>query len=64
MTDCEKSCACAAAAATAEAHTLRWLLGINTVMFVVEIVTGWIAQSAGLIADSLDMFADYFVRQY
>ena len=27
-------------------------------MFVVEILVGWWAQSAGLIADSLDMFAD------
>jgi len=27
-------------------------------MFVVEIIVGWMAQSAGLIADSLDMFAD------
>lgn len=41
-----------------EAHTLKWLLAINAAMFVVEIITGWIAQSTGLIADSLDMFAD------
>ena len=27
-------------------------------MFVVEFLVGWLAQSAGLIADSLDMFAD------
>ncbi len=27
-------------------------------MFVVEFVAGWLAQSTGLIADSLDMFAD------
>lgn len=52
------SCGCAAAAAKAEAQTLRWLLAINAVMFVVELVTGWLAQSTGLIADSLDMFAD------
>lgn len=58
MTDCNNSCSCAAAAATAEAKTLRWLLGINALMFVVEIVTGWLAQSTGLIADSLDMLAD------
>lgn len=58
MTDCNNSCNCAAAAATAEAKTLRWLLGINALMFVVEIVTGWLAQSTGLIADSLDMLAD------
>lgn len=52
------SCGCAAAAAAAEATTLRWLLAINAVMFLVEIIAGWLAQSTGLIADSLDMFAD------
>lgn len=41
-----------------EAATLRLLLAINAAMFVVEIAAGWIAQSTGLIADSLDMFAD------
>ena len=34
------------------------LLAINAAMFVVEIVTGILAQSTGLIADSLDMLAD------
>jgi len=34
------------------------LLAINAVMFVVEIVTGILAESTGLIADSLDMLAD------
>lgn len=51
-------CGCASAAQKAEAKTLRWLLAINAVMFVVEIIAGWLAQSTGLIADSLDMFAD------
>jgi copper chaperone CopZ len=41
-----------------EARTLRLLLAINGSMFFVELVVGWIAQSTGLIADSLDMFAD------
>ncbi len=41
-----------------EAKTLRALLAINFVMFGVEIVAGIWAQSAGLIADSLDMLAD------
>jgi len=41
-----------------EASVLKWLLGINAVMFIVEFATGWLAQSTGLIADSLDMFAD------
>jgi Co/Zn/Cd efflux system component len=42
----------------AERRVLVWLLAINAAMFLVEIVVGWIAQSTGLIADSLDMFAD------
>ncbi len=41
-----------------ESRVLKWLLGINAVMFLVELVTGWLAQSTGLLADSLDMFAD------
>lgn len=42
----------------AEAKTLRTLLTINAVMFVFELALGLFAQSTGLIADSLDMFAD------
>ena len=42
----------------AEARTLKWLLVINGAMFVFELIVGLIAQSTGLIADSLDMFAD------
>lgn len=41
-----------------ETNILKWLLGINGVMFFVEFIVGWRAQSAGLLADSLDMFAD------
>jgi Co/Zn/Cd efflux system component len=51
----------AAPEARDEAGTLRILLGINAVLFLVEIVAGWLAQSTGLIADSLDMLADAFV---
>ena len=43
---------------SAEQRVLVWLLAINALMFLIEIVVGWIAQSTGLIADSLDMFAD------
>jgi Co/Zn/Cd efflux system component len=42
----------------AEARTLKVLLGINAAMFFVEVVLGIVARSAGLMADSLDMFAD------
>lgn len=41
-----------------EAATLRLLLGINAVMFLVELLAGWLAESTGLLADSLDMLAD------
>ena len=41
-----------------EGAILKWLLVINATMFVVELFVGWLAQSTGLIADSLDMFAD------
>ncbi|HEY5716230.1 MAG TPA: cation transporter, partial [Psychromonas sp.] len=41
-----------------ERKALITLLSINGFMFVAEIITGWIAQSTGLIADSLDMLAD------
>jgi hypothetical protein len=41
-----------------EARVLKWLLAINAIMFGIEIVVGGLAQSTGLIADSLDMFAD------
>lgn len=43
---------------TRQAKILKWLLLINGIMFLVEMTIGWIAQSTGLIADSLDMFAD------
>ena len=41
-----------------EARTLKVMLAINGTMFVFEMLVGLIAQSTGLIADSLDMFAD------
>jgi hypothetical protein len=41
-----------------QARVLKWLLTINALMFGLELCIGVIAQSTGLIADSLDMFAD------
>ncbi|MDH5737278.1 MAG: cation transporter, partial [Gammaproteobacteria bacterium] len=41
-----------------ERKTLIILLSINAVMFFAELTLGWVAQSTGLIADSLDMLAD------
>ena len=40
---------------------LWWVLGINLAFFVVEMTTGWISRSMGLVADSLDMLADSIV---
>lgn len=41
-----------------EARTLKILLAINGAMFFIEMIVAWFAESAGLLADSLDMFAD------
>jgi Co/Zn/Cd efflux system component len=41
---------------------LLWLvLAINFGFFIIEMTTGWISRSMGLVADSLDMLADAFV---
>ena len=40
---------------------LRQVLAINAFFFVLEIITGFIANSMGLVADSLDMLADSLV---
>ena len=45
----------------AERRVLRVVLAINATMFVGELVLGLVAQSTGLIADSLDMLADAMV---
>lgn len=41
-----------------EAKLLKILLAINGLMFFVEIITGVMAESMGLISDSFDMLAD------
>lgn len=41
-----------------EQKTLIALSVINAVMFLTELILGWLAESTGLIADSLDMLAD------
>lgn len=46
-------------AAEVQERRIIWiLLLINGVMFVGEMVGGWLAQSTGLMADALDMLAD------
>lgn len=44
--------------ANEESGTLGWLLSINAVLFAVEMTAGLVAQSTGLIGESLDNFAD------
>ena len=44
-----------------QSRVLITLLAINAAMFVLELVTGILAESIGLIADSLDMLADAVV---
>lgn len=39
-------------------RVLYLVLAINAVMFVVEFVAGWLAQSTALLGDSLDMLGD------
>lgn len=48
----------AAGGSEAEVRTLKIVLAINAGMFVAEFSGGYLAESTGLIADSLDMFAD------
>ena len=52
-------CGCEIEIKDREQGRVLWLLlAINALMFVLELTVGWVAQSTGLIADSLDMLAD------
>jgi len=44
-----------------QSSTLKWVLGINAVMFVVELTAGLASGSLALLADSLDMLGDALV---
>jgi cation diffusion facilitator family transporter len=59
MTDCcsDKECAVEALMARQSA-TLRIVLAINVVMFVVELTAGLLARSTALLSDSLDNLGD------
>ncbi len=48
----------AAADDDSQRHVLWAVLGINAALFLVEVVSGLLARSMGLVADSLDMLAD------
>ena len=44
-----------------QSSTLKWVLGINAVMFMVELTAGLLSGSLSLLADSLDMLGDTLV---
>jgi len=59
MADCCEDKACAIdALRVRQSTTLKIVLGINAVMFVVELVAGLIAGSTALLADCLDNLGD------
>lgn len=62
MNDCclDKSCA-VDRLRERQALTLRLVLVVNAAMFVAELVSGLLAGSVALLADSLDMLGDAFV---
>jgi Co/Zn/Cd efflux system component len=62
MTDCCNDKACEIEALRdRQSSTLKIVLGINAVMFIVELTAGLISGSVSLLADSLDMLGDALV---
>jgi Co/Zn/Cd efflux system component len=62
MADCCNDKACEIEALRdRQSSTLKIVLGINAVMFFVELTAGLVAGSVSLIADSLDMLGDALV---
>ena len=54
----DRGCAPPEATNARERRVLRIALGLNLAMAVIGGLAGWIAQSAGLLADALDMLSD------
>ena len=61
MSDCCTDTSCIEALQKRQSRTLKAVLGINLVMFLVEFVAGILARSTALMADSLDMLGDALV---
>jgi len=62
MADCCNDKACEIdALRDRQSSTLKIVLGINAVMFIVELTAGLISGSVSLLADSLDMLGDALV---
>lgn len=58
---------CGCHSETLQRQTLRWLLAINALMFIAELVAGLLVASTALIADAMDMLADasvYLISLY
>ena len=65
MTDCCNDKACEIEALQArQSSTLKTVLAINAVLFVVELTSGFAAGSVSLVADSLDMLGDALVYAF
>ena len=59
MADCCEDKACAVDALRArQSGTLKTVLGINAVMFIVELAAGLLAGSTALLSDALDNLGD------
>lgn len=62
MADCGCGDVCASEQMrNSQGRTLKIVLAINAVMFLVEVTAGWLAGSTALLADSLDMLGDALV---
>ena len=62
MSDCCNDAACELTKLRArQSRTLVAVLGINTVMFLIEFTAGLLSASTALLADSLDMLGDALV---
>jgi Co/Zn/Cd efflux system component len=65
MADCCNDKACEIEALRGrQSSTLKIVLGINAVMFVVELTAGLLGNSISLVADSLDMLGDALVYAF
>jgi len=65
MADCCNDKACEIdALRTRQSSTLKIVLGINAVMFIVELIAGLLGSSVSLVADSLDMLGDALVYAF
>lgn len=65
MADCCNDKACEIEALrNRQSSTLKIVLGINAVMFIVELIAGLLGNSVSLVADSLDMLGDALVYAF